>query len=622
MSDESGSDSDGTSPRSVTTDRRQYLQLLTTGAVGGAVAVGIDTLVGDDGQDSRPVVITGNGSAAYDVVVEEQGEVYEALDPTGDTLVSGSDGWTVLDNAIDSVPEGGSIFVSGQYDGTSTIEIGKSIQMVGQQAHIDHRQLGDPVFRFEGEELQRTTLAEATEHGDNTVTLEETSGIRKGDMVLLEEVDGDPVLGRDHPPGEPHSVLEVQDGTVGLEDTIVWRDGYPSGTLVYVVDPIEVHVSGFTMTAPAKDESYVGVTAHQCRDSSFSNLKIDKFGARGIMLEACANCRVRDCTVLQSADIDAADGYGVQIWAGCHDIIVDGCVAKECRHPLSVTAGGDRTVASRSITFRDCFVTANGSSALNCHGGSAHDVRFEGCVVHTWDDSGVSTGAQKTLVSDCEFRTNGNNAIDTRDDGQEMILAVTDTDIFGAFSAVHLGREEKYTFEPLWEVVHLDEVRAYGCNRYFELDPGAVDRVRNLVISSCYWDEVEEGGLRIENSIDGGVIEGNDFGGTRSDSHIRVYDDADVDVTDLQIAGNRFRQPNGTDTFIRLSRTRQCVVSGNKFEAGSDVNIYADETGSTANLITQNTYFAPQASADPVVEDSGSIARANSVYDTASERWL
>ena len=57
-----------------------------------------------------------------------------------------------LDDAIDSVPEGGSIFVSGQYDGTSTIEIDKSIQIVGQRARIDHRQLGDPVFRFEGRE--------------------------------------------------------------------------------------------------------------------------------------------------------------------------------------------------------------------------------------------------------------------------------------------------------------------------------------------------------------------------------------------------------------------------------------------------------------------------------------
>lgn len=622
MSDESGPDSDGTTSRPGTATRRRYLKLLTAGAAGGAVAVGTENIVGDEDSDRRPVLVTGNGSSAYDVVIEERSEAYEAIDPTGDTLVSGSDGWTVLADAVDSVPEGGSIFVSGRYDGTSTIEIDRSIQMVGQQAHVDHRQLGEPVFHFEGEERRRTSLVEPANQGDDAIALDGTSGMQQGDMVLLEEVDGDPVLGRGKPPGEPHSVLEVDGGTVRLEDSIVWRDGYPSGTLVYVIDPIEVHVSGFNLAAPAKDEDYLGVTAHQCRDSSFEGLRLEKFGNRGILLEACANCRVRDCTVLQSADVEASDGYGIQVWAGCHDVVVDGCIAKECRHPLSVTAGGDRAVASRSIAFRDCFVTARGSSALNCHGGSAHDVRFEGCIVHTRGYPGVMTGAQKTAVSGCEFRTDGHNAVDTRGDGQEMILAVTDTDIFGAFSAVHLDREDQFEYEPHWKLVHLEGVRAYGCNRFFELNPGAVDGVGDLVISDCYWDEVAEDGLRIENSVDGGVIEGNDFGGARADSHIRVYDESGVDVTSLEISDNSFRQPNGTDTFVRLAHCRECTVSGNAFHSGSDVDIYEDEASSTANQITENTYYAPDPSADPVAQADGSFASENAVYDTAADRWL
>jgi hypothetical protein len=591
--------------------------------VGGAVAAGFGTLAGDDGSGDRASTEgSGSGPGPYDVIVHEQSGAYEAVEPTGETIASASHGWTVLESAIDAVPAGGSIFVSGQYDGTSSIEIRKPIHMNGREADIDHQGSGDPVFRFQGEERYRTRLVEDVSQGEDTVALEETSGMRKGDMVLLEETDGERVLGRGTPPGEPHSVLEVDGGTIRLEDSIVWRDGYPSGTLVYVVAPIEVHVSGFDLTAPAKDESYRGVTAHQCRGSTFENLRLDRFGDRGILLEACANCRVRDCTVLQSSDIDAADGYGIQVWAGCHDIIFEGCVAKECRHPLSVTPGGDRTVASRSVIFRDCFATADGGSALNCHGGAAHDVRFEGSEVHTWGYPGVRTGAQKTMVTGCEFRTNGHNGIDTRNDGQEMILTVTDTDIFGAFSAVHLDREEAFEFEPLWEIVHLAGVRAYGCNRYFEVNPGAVDRVRNLVISNCYWDQVDEEGLRIENSIEGGVIEGNDFGEAPSDSHIRVSDGSGIDITNLQIVGNRFRQPNGSDTFIRLSNCRECVVADNMFESGTDVTVYEAGSNSTANRITRNTYYAPNPSPDPIAEADGSIARDNSVYDTDAGRWL
>jgi len=602
------------------------LALLGAGIFGGIVGTGLDTVLddeeGDDGIDERVDIRAENDSRRYDVFLDGGGDGYEATDPQGETLHSGADSWSVLEKSIEAVPENGSMFVTGEYAGGSPIEVEKSIRIHGQNAVIDHSDAGEFALSFQGQERYQTSLASSADFGANTVELGRASGIERGDMVLLEDSDGDGVLGRGQPPGEPHSVLARNGSTVRIEDSILWDGGYDAGTRVYVIDPISVEVSGLRLKSPDKNGDYFGVLARGCRDSLLKDLWLDRFGNRGILLEACANCRVRDCTVLRSSDIQNGNGYGIQVWAGCHDILVDGCTAKECRHPLSVTAGGPREVASRSLTFRDCFVTADGSAALNCHGGSAHDVRFEGCKVHTREDPGVRTGARKTNVAGCEFRMSGHNAIDTRDDGLEMQLIVTDTDIYGAGTAVHLDGESQFQFQPRWKLVQLDGVRANGCSRFFNLDTENIDRVRELVVSGCYWDEVAEEGFRISNRIDGGVIEGNDFGDALSEPHVLARDTGSTDVNNLQIEGNRFRQPSGSQTFVRLAQSEQCEISDNTFESDTAVQIYADGADSTANRVTGNTYYAPSPAANPVTVNSGSVARDNAVYDTNSGRWL
>ncbi|WP_324664281.1 right-handed parallel beta-helix repeat-containing protein [Haloarcula sediminis] len=615
MSDE-GQDSGGH------TSRRQVLSLLGAGILGGAVGVSLDAISRDgDGLDERVDVRGTNDSRQYDVVLSETEDGYRAVDPEGGTVRSGTDSWSVLRDSIGAVPDSGAILVDGEYTGGPSIAVGKSLRIHGRDAVIDHREAGDFAFRFQGQERFQTALADSAADGDTTVELDRASGVGRGDMVLLEDAEGDGVLGRGQPPGEPHSVLARNGRTVRLEDSVVWPGGYDAGTRVYVLDPISVHMSGFRLQSPDKNGDYFGVLARNCRDARFENLWLDKFGNRGLLLEACANCRVRDCTVLRSADIQNGNGYGIQVWAGCHDILVDGCAAKECRHPLSVTAGGPREVASRSVTFRDCFTSANGSAALNCHGGSAHDVRFEGCTVHTQDDPGVRTGARKTNVTGCEFRMDGHNAIDTRDDGQEMQLTVTDTDIYGAGTAVHLDGEAEFEFAPSWKLVQLDGVRANGCGRFFNLDAENIDRVRELVVSGCYWDEVDGEGFRISNRIDGGVIEGNDFGDALSESHVLARETPNTDVNNLQIVDNRFRQPTGENTFVRLAHSKQCDISDNTFESESAAGMYADGVDSTANSVTGNTYYAPSPAADPVSLNSGSVARDNAVYDTESGSW-
>ncbi|WP_262177340.1 right-handed parallel beta-helix repeat-containing protein [Haloarcula laminariae] len=602
--------------------RRQVLALLGAGIAGGVVGSGLNELLeDDDGLDGTVDVHAPNDSREYDVVLSETDDGYSAVDPEGGTINSGADGWRVLENSIDAAPDSGSILVSGEYAGRSAIDVNKSLRIHGKNAVVDHRGDGEFAFRFQGTERFQTSLAAAVDAGTNSIELDRASGVERGDMVLLEDADGAGVLGRGKPPGEPHSVLSRDGRTLQLEDSVVWQEGYDAGTRVYVLDPISVQMSGFRLQSQNGSGDYFGVLAQACRDSRFENLWLDRFGNRGILLEACANSRVHNCTVLRSADIQNGNGYGIQVWAGCHDILVSGCTAKECRHPLSVTAGGPREVASRSLTFRDCFVTADGSAALNCHGGSAHDVRFEGCKVHTRGDPGVRTGARKTNVAGCEFRMDGHNAIDTRDDGQAMQLTVTDTDVFGAGTAVHLDGEAEFEFAPSWKLVQLDGVRANGCSRFFNLDTENIDRVRELVVSGCYWDEVDGEGFRISNRIDGGIIEGNDFGGALSESHVHARDTPNTDVNNLQIVDNRFRQPTGGTTFVRLAHSQQCEVSDNTFEADADVGIYVDGPGSTGNIVSGNTYYAPSPASDPADVHSGSVARNNAVYDTDSGRW-
>lgn len=592
--------------------RRQFLTLLLATISGVLTAIILNTR---DMLQTLLNIHRRTGEPPTDIYVHEFEDEYRATDAEGEVIESGSDGWGVLTSAVEMLPPGGSLFVKGHYLATSRLEINKSMQLDGHGASIEVDSSVDQVFDISGEERYQTQLADRVETGAHTVELDRTDDMQKGDLIHLEDTEADPVLGRGQPPGEPHSVLEVDGSTVTLEDTIVWRDGYDSGTLAYVTDTIEIHCSGFDMVAPAKDESYLGIIARECRNSVFNDLWLDQFGDRGIALEGCANSRVRDCTILQSADIEAGDGYGVQIRAGCHDIVVEGCTAKECRHPFSVTPAGPREVASRSIIVRDCFASSDGSAALNCHGGSAHDITFDGCVVHTWGQPGVRTGAQKTIVSGCEFRMNDHHAVTTRNDGQEMTLIVTNTDVYGAGNAVSVSNDEDYEFAPLWKLVHIDGVRANGCHRLFQLESGRIDRVRNLVIRNCSWDTIGETGIRLENRLDGGTIEGNTFGNAPNDAHISARNEETTDVRNLHISGNRFQQSSSTGTFVQLSHATRCTITNNTFESESGGGIYSDDTNATQNVIKQNTYFGP-SDGGAVATSDGSIASNNQVMNT------
>lgn len=593
--------------------RRRYLLLLL--AVVSGVATSVILYIESMFEPPAQIDDLTQG-APTDVFVHEYEGGYRAVHGDGEVIDTGRNGWAVLRAAVGAAPEDSTIDVRGGYQADASIEIEKSLRIDGHGATVGLEDGAEFAFEMSGTERYQTELGEAAGMGTNTVELANTDDIEPGDLVLLEEADAEPVLGRGQPPGEPHSVLSVDGSTVTLEDTIVWRDGYETGTSVYVVDPIEITCSGFDMTAPDKSGSYVGIIARDCRNSAFEGLWLDNFGNRGIAVEGCANSRIRDCTVLQSADIEAGDGYGIQIRAGCHDIVVEGCTAKECRHPISITPAGPREVASRSVTVRDCFVSADGSAALNCHGGSAHDVKFNGCMVHTWGHPGVRTGAQKTNVSGCEFRMDDHHAVATRNDGQGMVITVSDTDVYGAGNVVSLNDDSEGEFAPLWRLVHIDGVRAYDCNRFFQLKNGAVDHVGDLVIQNCYWDAVGEAGIRIENRLDGGSIENNVFGNAREDSHIRAVSD-DTRIRDLHVSGNRFQQTTGNSPFVRLANATECVVSDNKFEADTSVGLYTEEQDATRNVVKQNTYFGPEASEELIDAADGSVASDNYFVDTS-----
>lgn len=614
--------------------RRQFLAVVLATVAGLFTTLGVamqDMLRYFTSTDTQPTEeeSPSDGESDQDVVNAPPGEIfvqqhrdgYRATSPDGRVIESGSNGREILTAAIDAIPDGGKLFVRGSYEFDSALEIRKPLQLDGYDASIDLTDSADVLFDFAGEERYQTELTESVELGTNTIELDSTNNIERGDLVLLEDEDGPGVLGRGNPAGEPHTVMDVDGSTVTLEDTIVWRDGYESGTLVYVVDPIEVSCRGFELAAPAKDESYFGVVARGCRNSTFSELTLDRFGSRAIATEAVANSRIRDCTIRQSSDIEASDGYGIQIRAGCHDIVVEGCTAKECRHPLSVTPAGPREVASRSLVFRDCFVSANGSAALNCHGGATHDVRFEGCVVHTWSEPGVRTGAQKTTVTGCEFRMSEHHAITTRNDGQEMVLTVTDTDVYGASNVVELSSESDYEFSPSWKLVQLNGVRATDCNRFFGVESGAIDRVRDLQITGCQWNQVLEEGIRLNNQVDGGTIEGNDFGDAPNDSHVRIRTEDDSMIRNLQITNNRFEQSSGSTPFVRLGDTTRCSISNNKFDAETATRLCTEQGNATHNIVKGNTYFGPGAGSGRIDLDDGSVSDANRFFDTDAEDW-
>jgi len=249
MSDEKLPAESDTWDRLRETSRRQILKYVATSSVGGFAALGVQGSFRDTDETDGRIELPDDDSKTYDAFVQGREGGYEGVDAAGETIDSGTDGWTVLENSIAAVPDGGSIYINGHYECTSPIDVSKSISVYAQEASVDQQRTGDFVFRFSGQERQRTTLAAAVSTGDRVLELSD-AGVQPGDILLLKQTDAQTVLGRGHHPSESHSVKAGGGTTARLADSVVWRDGYEQGTLVYVLNPIEVHLLGMYLRAP------------------------------------------------------------------------------------------------------------------------------------------------------------------------------------------------------------------------------------------------------------------------------------------------------------------------------------------------------------------------------------
>lgn len=556
------------------------------------------------------------GIASWDLVVRQlNNDSYEAVDSTGATIVSGSNGNSVLQSSIDECPDGGVLLFSGYYNITERIMVEDSITIKGLRRSILDNNIGNETNALyaSGSEVGTDySLDVAPDKGDYWVDLTDVSGIEEGHLIYISQDEEFSQATGGEEIGEGHVITEVDSGnnSVKLDDHIIYDNYDPSSYTVEieVYDPIEVHFEGFHIQGQDPEGPYRGMQLFRTIDSSVRNVSLDSHGVRGLTVMQSNNVRIKNCRSDRClrANVDgASDGYGIMIFSGCSNVIVDGCRATDCRHPISVSKAGSVIGLSRSVVIRNCFVTSDLSAAINTHGASAFDILVDGCVIYTRNQFGVRLGAFNSKIVNCTIRPNGSSAISWRGNLHDLSYIARGNTIYDTGWAFNFRRTDyDATFEEL--IIEGNEVVG-GCNLFMYL----TEAVEELQVTGNVCRNPGDHAVRISADIGSGLIAQNTFANSRNEM-FRLGGEGGI-IENIMFDSNRLSDPHSAHGFWRLrDGTEYCSFINNHLTAADGLNWIALEEGSSGENLYRNNMIRGASSSYAL--DSSSTEETTHVF--------
>ena len=386
--------------------------------------------------------------------------------------------------------------------------------------------------------------------------------------------------------GEIQRITSVNTGTgvITLHDDL--NDSYltaDSASIIQIAPLSNVTIQGITFNTQSASSSLTQGTIYGrfLQDFIMQECEIANPWWAGIELSSCLNSRLEDLYIHDAQDPSGPSGtthYGVVIHAASKNIVVGRCQFSVTRH--GYTMGGQTGTnfegVPRNIVVSHCTSESADTAHFDTHQ-AGENITFNACTsiggIPASGNPGVygfQVRSPKTTLNDCLSLRATNRGIYLFGQASHTILNGCSVNNCTQFSAAGgYG-------------VYLEASTVYG--------GGTTPAVTNVVINGCRFKD-----------LDSYAVAGN------------------TGNNDIQIVGCDIYNCNAvvTDANIWLDASNNCIVTGNRFNAGSNRPMFLHGT-SDGWIITGNNFVGMGNTAPAFGTGTGSIVKDNKGYNPVS----
>lgn len=320
-----------------------------------------------------------------------------------------ADDTAAIQAAINALPEYSSLhFPRGDYYITSSLVCTKAINFISDGSASIVGNVNQLLTISPAPKVLQTTLDGSVLKGTQSIVLASVTGVVPGQFLVIT----DPQTAWPYDPGangyvgELNEVTAVNPATRTVTVRMPLSSPYNTAIPVEVWNPLNgivIKNLGFVRKSTVSN-SNTGVNAILCNDLLVDGCTFKGFGAAGLSLGACANCRVNACGFVNGYYYGIGLGYGVYT-SGSLNCCISGCYSSKCRRAVDFSG----LYPSRNCICVGC-VAIGGAGAIiddlsgfGTHG-TAEDCQFVGCHASNLKTAFLIRGG-RILVSSCSANT-------------------------------------------------------------------------------------------------------------------------------------------------------------------------------------------------------------------------
>ena len=569
----------------------------------------------------------------YDVYVYELGaNDYEAVDSSGTTIDSGSNGMAVFQSGISACPVGGRIYAEGEYTYSNTsdqLSIDSGKRLVGYGCTIYNETGTDTaVIEIVGsrESGDDTTLAQSANEDDNSVIVSDSSGYSVGDTVV---VLNDNILSVDDSTrneGELHYIIEVDGASdmLRFDDPLYFDHTTADNGRVKRIDAETAYIEGVTIEGSGATVNELGISLRYTAKCVIEDVDLSKMGYRLI------DCINTYGTVVRHSDLRESDvngdGYGIRMRNGCTKSIIHDNQFTRCRHCVAHSATGDDGLQRDTYITDNVFTGTMNGSTLDSHDAVLSWYIINNHLTSSPGSAAITNGAKETYVFG-----NANTGVVSEEDR-------------GGF---YRSRDSIFNGERRL-VIQDNSIKRSGRLNVIDLRAGAGRDYDTVRIDGNDFLECRENIVRFSTNIDSFIFDNNTL--TACESAILRFDEStSVDLNSGSICGNTMNNCGtpfvvvgsfGTlanidmshNTFLKprdqssgglilFDNLENSVISNNTIQDpnGNVSTAISLDTGTSGNLVRDNN--VRHTGSTTVYSDSGTDNTDFDNYESSGSGW-
>jgi hypothetical protein len=341
----------------------------------------------------------------YDAMVFIDGTDVVAISSDGSVIdhgTAGTDDATVIQAAINNLSDGCVLFLVGEFTIQSTINVTKSVSIVGKNSTINWSFSDYAIFASGSTGNTYVLLSDVLTGEYNTIEISSSSDIEVGDLIVIyDDVEWGGYAG--FKTGEMHEVKSVD---VGVNTTVTTFEGVlhdysviQNGSIL-VIKPIVVNISDIKFVGEYSVSNNSCILLYRCKNSNVSGCTITPVGKDGIITWWCYNLVVEH-NYLGNQDRPAGTNtYGIWVSNSSAHVIFRHNYVVDFWHCLTINGNSAQPGQARDIVFFSNFISGSIlNSPINSHP-IAESLVVDSNIIHTKTPNAIGVSARNIIIRD------------------------------------------------------------------------------------------------------------------------------------------------------------------------------------------------------------------------------